>query len=189
MSRLGVVIASVREGRVGFPIANWFAEQARRHAKFDIDVVDLKEIDLPVFAERNHPRLGQYENERQKAWAARVASLDAFAFVTPEYNFSVSPALLNAFDYLYAEWHYKPAAFVSYGGISGGLRAVQMAKQALSALRVVVIPEAVNIPFVAQLVDRAAGTFKANEQHEKSAVALLDELHRWTVALAALRKT
>ena len=187
MPRLGVVIASVREGRAGLPIANWFAEQARRHGRFEVEVVDLKEVALPVFAERNHPRLGQYENEAQKAWAKRVAALDAFAFVTPEYNFSVSPALLNALDYLYAEWHYKPAAFVSYGGISAGLRAVQMAKQALSALRVVVIPEAVNVPFVAQAVDRASATFKATEQHEKSAVALLDELHRWTTALASLR--
>jgi NAD(P)H-dependent FMN reductase len=187
MLKLGVVIASVRAGRVGLPIANWFEERARLHGKFDVDVVDLKEVALPVFAERNHPRLGQYENDKQKAWAARVGSLDAFAFVTPEYNFSVSPALLNALDYLYAEWHYKPAAFVSYGGISGGLRAVQMAKQTLSALRVVVIPEAVTIPFVAQLVDRAGGTFKANEHHEKSAVALLDELHRWTMALKVLR--
>lgn len=187
MPKLGIFIASIREGRVGAPIADWFAERARAHAKFEVDVVDLKEVALPVFAERNHPRLGQYENEAQKAWSKRVASLDAFAFVTPEYNFSTSPALLNALDYLYAEWHYKPAAFVSYGGISGGLRAVQMAKQTLSALRVVVIPEAVTIPFVAQAVDRATATFKANEQHEKSAVTVLDELHRWTTALAALR--
>jgi len=100
MPRLGVVIASVREGRVGLPIAQWFIERARQHAKFDVEVVDLKAIDLPVFAERYHPRLQKYETDKQKEWSAVVAALDAFVLVTPEYNFSVAPALLNAFDYL-----------------------------------------------------------------------------------------
>jgi NAD(P)H-dependent FMN reductase len=187
MPRLGIVIASVREGRVGFPVAQWFVERARQHGRFDLDVVDLKELDLPVFAERNHPRLQKYENDKQKAWSARVAALDAFVFVTPEYNYGPSPALLNALDYQLVEWYYKAAAFVSYGGISGGLRAVQFAKQTLTTLKMVPIVEAVVIPFVAQAVDREAGIFKANEQHEKSATVLLDELLRWTQALATLR--
>lgn len=188
MPRLGIVIASVREGRVGFPIAQWFIERARRHARFDVEVVDLKTIDLPIFAERNHPRLQKYESDKQKAWGALVAGLDAFVFVTPEYNYSPAPALLNALDYLFVEWHYKPAAFVSYGGISGGLRAVQLAKQTLTTLKMVPIVEAVVIPFVAQAVDRETGVFTATEAHEKSATALLDELLRWTEALAALRQ-
>ena len=188
MPRLGIVIASVREGRVGLPVAQWFIERARQHGRFDVDVVDLKAIDLPIFAERNHPRLQKYESDKQVAWSARVAALDAFVFVTPEYNYGPSPALLNALDYLFVEWHYKPAAFVSYGGISGGLRAVQLTKQTLSTLKMVPIVEAVAIPFVAQAVDWEAGVFKANEQHEKSATAMLDELLRWTDALAALRR-
>jgi len=187
MPRLGIVIASVREGRVGLPVAQWFIERARQHGRFDIDVVDLKEVDLPVFAERHHPRLQKYEHDKQKAWSARVAGLDALVFVTPEYNYGPSPALLNALDYLFVEWHYKPAAFVSYGGISGGLRAVQLTKQTLTTLKMVPIVEAVTIPFVAQAIDREIGAFKANEQHQKSAVVLLDELLRWTEALAVLR--
>jgi NAD(P)H-dependent FMN reductase len=187
MPRLGVVIASVREGRVGLPIAQWFIQRARQHAKFDVEVVDLKAIDLPVFAERYHPRLQKYETDKQKEWSAVVAALDAFVLVTPEYNFSVAPALLNAFDYLYVEWNYKPAAFVSYGGISGGLRAVQATRQTLAALKMVPIVEAVTIPFVAQAIDRESGAFKASEQHERSATVMLDELYRWTEALAVLR--
>lgn len=179
------MIASVREGRVGLPIAEWFVDRARRHAKFDVDTVDLKTIALPVFAERNHPRLQKYESDHQKAWSARVAGLDAFAFVTPEYNYSTAPGLLNALDYLFVEWHFKPAGFVSYGGISGGLRAVQMTKQTLTALKVTPVAEAVTIPFVAKAVE--GGTFNATELHDKSAVALLDELFRWTSVLAPLR--
>lgn len=188
MPRLGIVIASVREGRVGYPVAQWFIERAQRHGRFDVDVVDLKEVDLPVFAERSHPRLQKYENEKQKTWSARVSALDAFVLVTPEYNYSPSPALLNALDYLFVEWHYKAAAFVSYGGISGGIRAVQLAKQTLTTLKMVPIVEAVVIPFVAQAIDRETGAFRANEQHEKSATVLLDELLRWTEALAVLRR-
>jgi hypothetical protein len=85
----GSFIASVREGRIGYPVAQWFVECARQHGRFNIEVIDLEEVDLPVFAERNHPRLQKYENEneKQKAWSARVASLDAFVFVTPEYSY------------------------------------------------------------------------------------------------------
>lgn len=187
MPRLGIVIASVREGRAGYPIAQWFAARARQHGRFEIEVVDLKDVDLPVFAERSHPRLQKYENDKQRAWSARVAALDAFVLVTPEYNYGPSPALLNALDYLLVEWHYKPAAFVSYGGISGGLRAVERTKQTLTTLKMVPIVEAVVIPFVAQAVDREAGVFKATEVHDKSATVMLDELLRWTAALAVLR--
>ena len=185
MPKLGVVIASVREGRVGRPVADWFTERARAHAGFDIDVVDLKEVNLPMFAERHHPRLRQYESDYQKAWSARVASLDAFVFVVPEYNYSTAPALLNALDYLLFEWNYKPVAFVSYGGISGGLRGVQMTKPRLLAFNMMPIVEAVPIPFVATQIHE--GRFEATEAQVKALNAALDELRRWTAALSALR--
>ena len=187
MAKLGVVIASVREGRLGLPIAEWCIDRARRHARFEVVKIDLKEVDLPVFAERNNPRLRQYESDKQKAWSALVSGIDAFVFVTPEYNHSTAPALVNALDYLYAEWNYKAAAFVSYGGVSGGLRAVQMVKQTLTALKIVPIAEAVAIPFAAQAIDRESQTFKASEQHDKAVATMLDELYRWTTALASLR--
>ncbi len=185
MAKLGVVIGSVREGRVGLPIAEWFVERARQHAGFDVELLDLKVVNLPIFAERIHPRLRQYESEQQKAWSATIAGLDAFVFVTPEYNYSTAPALLNALDYLSAEWAYKPVAFVSYGGVSGGLRAVQMTKLTVTALKMVPMVEAVNIPFVAKLVEN--GAFTHTDVHDTSAAVMLDELVRWAGALATLR--
>ena len=65
--------------------------------------------------------------------SASVAAADAFVIVTPEYNYGPPPSLINAFDYVYKEWNYKAAGFVSYGGVSGGLRAVQMEKQTLDS--------------------------------------------------------
>ena len=187
MPRLGVVIASVREARVGRPVADWFVERARAHGGFDIDVVDLKDVKLPIFAERHHPRLRQYENDQQKTWSARIASLDAFVFVMPEYNYSTAPALTNAIDYLFFEWNYKAVGLVSYGGISAGLRAAQMVKLTTGGVKMVAIAEAVSIPFVGQAIDKETGAFKPTDAQDKSAAAMLDELARWTTALATLR--
>lgn len=186
MLKLHVIVASTRPGRIGLPIATWFAERAKSHGKFDVTLVDLKEVNLPLLDEPKHPKLGQYEHAHTKAWSATVKAADAFVFVTPEYNCSVAPALLNALDYVFKEWSYKPAAFVSYGGISSGLRAVQMAKQTLTTLNMMPIFESVALSFPAkQLTD---GVFQGNEANEKAANGMLDELHRWAQALEPMRR-
>ena len=182
---LGVVVASVREGRVGLPVAHWVVDAVSAHGRFEPVLVDLREIGLPLLEEPAHPRLQQYTDDRTKVWSAKVASLDAFVFVTPEYNHSTPPALINALDHLYIEWNYKAAAFVSYGGVSGGLRSVQMTKPLLSALKMVPIVEAVTLPSVHKLVE--GGRFSPEPAHQKAAAAMLDELGRWTDALAVLR--
>ena len=185
MLKLHVIIASTRPGRIGLPIGNWAHERAMAHGKFDVTLVDLKEVNLPLMDEPEHPRLQQYAHAHTKAWSTTIAAADAFVFVTPEYNFSTAPALLNAFDFLYKEWNYKPAAFVSYGGTSGGLRAAEMTKQTLCALKVVPLVESVALSFAMKLV--SDGKLAATDAHEKSASAMLDELHRWASALKAMR--
>lgn len=185
MPRLGVIIASTREGRVGAPVAEWFMERARRHGGFEVELVDLKAVGLPLLSEPNHPRLKKYTQDTTRAWSATVDALDAFVFVTPEYNFGSPPALVNALDHLYAEWGYKAAGFVSYGGVSGGLRSVQMTKQLLTTFKMVPLVEQVSIAFVPRLIDN--GRFAGGEMFDKSADTMLDELLRWTGALASLR--
>jgi NAD(P)H-dependent FMN reductase len=183
--QLHVIVAGTREGRVGLPVAVWFVERARQHGKFTIDLVDLKEVNLPLLDEPEHPRLQHYRHDHTKAWSAIVQRGDAYVFVTPEYNHGSPPALVNALDYVYVEWNYKPAGFVSYGGMSAGMRSVQMTKPILAALKVVPIVEAVNIPFVSKLI--VDGVFQGGASHEKAAVATLDELLRWAEALKVLR--
>jgi NAD(P)H-dependent FMN reductase len=187
MPTLGVIVASTREGRAGLPIAEWFVALARQHGGFDVQTLDLKIVDLPLLEEPNHPRLQRYTQEKTKAWSAQVSACDAFVIVSPEYNFSSPPALINALHHLYLEWNYKPAAFVSYGGISGGLRSVQMTKLLLTTLKMVPLYEAVTIPFFSQQIDAATGVFKGNESQEKAAAQMLAELARWSAALQTLR--
>ncbi len=183
---LRIVIGSTRPGRIGPSVATWIAERAREHGGFDVQVTDLAELNLPLYDEPNHPRLRQYVNQHTKDWSALADASDAFIFVTPEYNHGFNAALKNAIDYLYHEWHHKAAGIVSYGGVSAGTRATQMLKQVLTALKVMPVPEAVNIPFVFQHLDEDK-RFKSTELIDASAVAMLDELQRWTESLATLR--
>ncbi len=185
--KLSTIVASTRPGRKGTPVANWFHALATEHGGFETELIELADIALPLLDEPNHPRMKKYEHEHTKRWSAMVEAIDAFVFVTPEYNFGTPPALNNALNYLYQEWNYKPVAFVSYGGLSGGTRSVQMTKQIVTTLKMVPLVEAVNLPFFTQYLDDS-GHFNANEHHIKSAHDMLDELKRWTEALKPLRQ-
>lgn len=187
MLTLQIIIASTRDGRQGPLVGAWFLAQARAHARFDVEVVDLAQVDLPLFDEPKHPRFAQYEHEHTRAWSATVARADAYVFVTPEYDYSAPASLINALQFLVREWAYKPVGFVSYGGVSGGTRGVQMTKQLVTTLKMMPMFEAVAIPFFAQHIDKASGTFDPGEVQGKAAVVMLDELLRWAEALAPMR--
>lgn len=184
---LQVIICSTRPGRRGPAVAGWVAERARAHGRFTVELVDLAGFNLPILDQKAHPRHGKYEFEHAKRWSASVQRADAFVFVLPEYDFSMPASLLNALQCLYHEWTYKPVAFVSYGGESGGLRSVQMAKQVVTTFKMVPIVEAVSVHSVASRVDDATGAFNPDEKHPKAAQAMLDELHRWAAALTPMR--
>jgi NAD(P)H-dependent FMN reductase len=184
--KLTAIIASVREGRAGEAIARWFVERATQHGKFEVQVADLKELNLPILDEPQHPRLKKYVHDSSKQWSDIVGGSDAFVFVTPEYNYTMPPALVNALDTVYHEWTYKPVGFVSYGGVSGGMRSVQTAKLMVTGFKMMPMVEAVNIPFFTQLIEN--GVFKSNEIHDKAVPVMLDELLKWTQALKPLRQ-
>ncbi len=183
---LQIVIGSTRPGRVGLPVAEWFEPIARGHGGFEVEVVDLLAIGLPLLDEPNHPRLHQYTHPHTKAWSKTISRADAFVFVVPEYNYGFNAATKNAIDYLHLEWQFKPVGFVSYGGVAAGTRAVQMLKQVMTTLKMVTVFESVNIPFVTEFLD-AERRLQANQVMEEAAVAMLYELQRWTEALAPLR--
>jgi NAD(P)H-dependent FMN reductase len=187
MPVLKIIIASTRPGRVGGYVGAWITSVAREHPGFTVEVLDLAEIALPLMDEPNHPRLANYTHEHTKAWSASIAGADAFVFVMPEYNYSYTAPLKNAIDYLFAEWQHKPVGLVSYGGVSGGLRAAQQVKQVVTSLSMMPLVEAVTIPMVGTLI--VDGEFKPTELVTQSAIAMLDALVRWEAALRTLRPT
>jgi NAD(P)H-dependent FMN reductase len=186
MPNLLIIIASTRPGRVGWPIGRWFEQRARDHGGFDVTVADLAEWRLPFMDEPNHPRLQRYSHQHTKRWSAAVEAADAFVFVMPEYNHGINAPLKNAIDYLHNEWQRKPVAFVSYGGVAAGTRAVQMTKQVVVSLRMVPLNDAVTVPFVASMIDED-GDFAPTEAVQQAAGVLLTELASMAGALRPLR--
>jgi NAD(P)H-dependent FMN reductase len=186
MPNLMVVIASTRPTRVGLAVGNWFVDRAVERASFDVDLVDLAELDLPFMDEPEHPRFARYVHEHTKRWSARVAAADAFVFVTPEYNHGYNAPLKNAIDYLHHEWEHKPVGFVSYGGVAAGTRAVQQLKPVVTVLRMTPLSDAVYIPWVHQHIDEER-RFQPTGAMETAAAAVLEALERYEAALRPLR--
>ena len=186
MPRLLIVIASTRPGRVGLPVATWFVQEAAKHGGFELELVDLAELDLPLLDEPHHPRLRKYTKQHTHAWSATVDAADALVFVTSEYNYGYPAALKNAIDYLNQEWRYKPIGFVSYGGVAAGTRSVQQLKQVVTAVRMVPTGASVNIPFVANFLDDDR-VIQPNDVMVTAAAEMLDELVALEAALRPLR--
>ena len=123
MLKIAVVTGSTRPGRNNEAVARWVYAIAKERKDADFELVDVADYNLPLLDEPMPPSLGQYTHEHTKAWSEKIASFDAYVFVTPEYNHSTSGALKNAIDYLSREWNNnKAAGFVSYGGASGARR-------------------------------------------------------------------
>ncbi len=183
---LQIIIGSTRPGRVGPSVAAWIHDRAVKHGGFEVELIDLAEVNLPIFDEPKHPRFGEYVHQHTRDWSATISRGDAYIFVIPEYNYGFNAAIKNAIDYLNQEWQYKPLGFVTYGGVAAGTRAMQMLKQVVSALKMVPVTDAVNIPFVQQFLT-ADRELQPNEVMEGAATAMLDELERWTTAMRPLR--
>jgi NAD(P)H-dependent FMN reductase len=184
---LQVIVASTRPGRVGRAVADWVHGKAVASGLFEVELVDLAEVKLPFLDEPYHPRLKQYVNAHTKEWSATVDRADAYVFVTPEYNHSYPGVLKNALDYLHHEWQHKPAGFVSYGGVSGGTRAVAALRHVVSTLKMVPLLEGVIIPFVPQHLGED-GTLRPSDVMDAGADAMLAELARYSGVLGAMRQ-
>jgi NAD(P)H-dependent FMN reductase len=182
---LQIIIASTRPGRVGPSVANWIYDRAVAHGGFSVELVDLAEVNLPLFDEPKHPRFGEYVHQHTKEWSATVSRADAFIFVMPEYNYCFNAAIKNALDFLNREWRGKPVGFVSYGGVSGGMRAVQQFKQVVTTLTMLPVPMQVALTNFSQHLHD--GVFEPDAGAEGAAKTMLDELARLAPALASVR--
>ena len=172
---LQVVIGSTRPGRVGPAVAGWIADRAQAQTGFDVEVTDLAELNLPLFDEPDHPRLGRYAHQHTKDWSAIVDRSDALVFVIPEYNHSFNAATKNALDYLHREWQDKPAGIVSYGGASGGAHAARALEPVLSALHMRLAEHPVSVQAVRERVGQD-GRLQPTPALDAAAGAMLADL-------------
>jgi NAD(P)H-dependent FMN reductase len=188
MYKLKIISSTVRPGRKGPVIAKWITELAQNTGSFEVELIDLGELNLPLMNEAVHPVMKQYEHEHTKQWSAKIEEADAFIFVTAEYDYSYPASLKNALEYLLHEWAYKAAGIVSYsGGPYAGVRAVVALKADLISLRTVGLAEMVNIPLLAQYINEE-GVFVADEKLIATANTMLHQLVRWTKGLKAIKE-
>ena len=184
---LEVIVVSTRPGRHGKAIGDWFHSFAAESGVFGkVALVDLAEVDLPLYNEPNHPISGQYVHDQTKQWSKTIAAGDAFVIILPEYNYFVPPSIVNAIDYLHHEWKYKAASIVSYGGVSAGTRSAQALKPLLANIGVMPLGEGVFLPFFTQFINEHDGTFAATDSHREAATRMLGELHKWASVLQPL---
>lgn len=177
MTRLAVIIGSVRKDRVGPSVARWFLSRAQPRTEGRIDVIDLAGLHLPA------DLAGGGDTD---VFAKRIESADAVVVVTPEYNRGYPGALKTAIDTVLPEWRVKPVGFVSYGGISGGLRAVEQLRSVFTELHVVTMPTAVSLPYVWDQLDEH-GELGRPDRAASAADTMLRQLSWWSEALRQAR--
>lgn len=181
--RIAIILGSTRPVRKGKPIADWVLEQARsREATYEL--IDLKDVDLPLYDEPLSPSGLKYEHEHSKRWSAQIDAYDGYIFVTPEYNHSTSSALKNAIDYLYPEWNDKAAAFVGYGS-AGGVRAVEHLRGITAELQLATVRTQMSFSLMTDFV--GFKDFAPAEHHAQRAELMFTQLERWAGALKPLR--
>ncbi|MDX3227144.1 NAD(P)H-dependent oxidoreductase [Streptomyces sp. ME19-01-6] len=181
--RLAVIVGSTREGRFGPKVVDWFTSRTALHADLHTDVVDLADTPLPGNLSY---RPGPEDAKALAAVTPRLEAADAFVVITPEYNHSYPASLKNAIDWHYTPWKAKPVGFVSYGGISGGLRAVEHLRPVFAELHAVTVRDTVSFHNAGELFG-ADGTLKEPKGPEAAATALLDQLTWWARALREAR--
>lgn len=185
--RIGVIIGSTRPGRFGDKPAEWIAERASALDAFEVELIDLRDYELPFFDEQTSPAYAPSQADGAAAWQQKVASLDGYIFTAAEYNRGPTAVLKNALDYAYNEWNNKPAAFVGYGGV-GGARAVEQLRLHAVELQMAPIRNGVHIAW-SDYMQVASGDKKLGDigHLNEAADAMLAQFAWWANALKAAR--
>jgi NAD(P)H-dependent FMN reductase len=178
---LGLIYGSTREGRFCDTIADWAIAQIEGEGPFALDVIDPISLGLP----ERHPRGA---NTAVSALAQRIDRADGFVIVTPEYNRGYPAPLKALIDLVGAEWRGKPVGFVSYGGVSGGLCAVEQLRLVFAELHATTIRDGVAFANAWNQFD-AAGQLLDADRAEKAMATMLAQLHWWASALRHMRNS
>lgn len=167
--RVALIYGSTRTGRFCDKVAAWTAAEIAGRGEFSVDIIDPQA----------HPQAPSLQE--------RIAEADAFVVVTPEYNHGYPAPLKALIDSVGAEWRGKAVAFVSYGGISGGLRAVEQLRLVFAELHAVTMQNSVSFASAWEQFD-ADGSLREPGRAQRSMATLLAQLHWWAVALRNARE-
>lgn len=181
--KIQVILGSTRNGRQGEKVARFFMNAVKDNQSAQVELVDLVQFDLPLFQDEGIPmmREGAHPDARVQMWLDKVSQADAYVIVTPEYNASVPAALKNALDFGYKEWNNKFVGFVSYGALTGGVRAVEHLRLITAHLKMFGIFEKITIPNIWSAFD-AEGNLSHGEDVAKTANSMINELAKHATA-------
>ena len=185
MLKIAIILGSPRPNRIGTTVAQWVSGIAGKRTDANFELIDVAELDLPLLDEELPPAAGRYARQHTRDWAAKVASFDAFVFVTPEYHHSVPAGLKNALDFVQAEWADKAAGFVSYGA-AGGTRAVEHLRLILAELQVATVRAQLTLNSCTDFEN--FHDFRPTGQHEETLNAVFDQVVSWGTALEPVRQ-
>ena len=175
MKKIGVIIASTREGRVGRSIAEYVLTQVVANPQFCYDLIDLKQENLPFNDEPMPAVMHQYQHAHTLQWSQKISGYDGFVIVTPEYNHGYAAPLKNALDMLYVEWNHKPVALVGYGYGASGTRSIEQLRQVLTYLQMKPVWREVNINLATALKE---GVFHSDDRLNEATKAVLVDVEK-----------
>ncbi|MCM3512405.1 MULTISPECIES: NADPH-dependent FMN reductase [Carnobacterium] len=185
MTKIGIITGSTRPGRNSLQVAQWVKELADKRGDAEYEIVDIAEYHLPLYNEPISAAYSQnYVTPEAIPWSKKIAELDGYVFITPEYNHGITSALKNAIDYLYPEWNNKAAGIVSYGS-SGGVRAAEALRVVLAELQVADVRTHPAMSLFTDFVNM--NEFKPADLHAATVSTLLDQVVAWSTTLQPLR--
>lgn len=184
MIQVAIIIGSTRPNRKAEAVARWVYETLKGRKDAVFEIVDIKDFNLPLLDEPLPPSMSQYSQTHTKLWSSKIASFDAYIFVTPEYNHGTSGALKNAIDFLYKEWNNKSAGFVSYGS-TGGTRAVEQLRLVMGEIQIADVRAQVTLSLFQDFENYSE--FKPGANQAQYVHTMTDQVLSWGEALRSLR--
>jgi len=173
--KVALIYGSARAGRFCDTVASWAAKRITAFEGIELSTIDPA---APP-AHSGTEGAGTYDVRWLKQ---QIGNSDAFVVATPEYNHGYPAALKSLIDSVGMEWQAKPVAFVSYGGISGGLRAVEQLRQVFAELHAVTIRDSVSLASAWEQFD-SEGTLKNPERAQRQMETMLKRLMWWAKTL------
>ena len=191
--QLKIVVGSTRPTRATDKVVPWVVRRAEGHGAFDVEVLDLRDWNLPMFAE-HMGSIGDFSDPTYsqpvvKRWNQTMKAADALLVITAEYLHSVPGVLKNALDSVFASFalRNKPLASIGYsGGVAAGVRAVEHLAHIAIESEMAPLRNTVLIPFVGDAFGPDGDP--VDVRTEAAITVMLDDLAWWGTALATARK-